>query len=160
MTYITPIPPLLRIHISIHSNSEITSDLGSPHDPLGIPLTPWAVPLGLVSPPPLRVFWSRALIWQQGSSKTLPSLLQTFWGQVFLPRRQEGRKEAFLLLPCCQVRVLAMGRTANALSCLAVSVAREGGLEETEDVDLWYLPVPNRRLSTCPGWWGGGLVRD
>ena len=35
-----------------------------------------------------------------------PSLLQTFWGQVFLPRRQEGRRVAFFLLPCCQIRTL------------------------------------------------------
>ena len=34
------------------------------------------------------------------------SLLQTSWVQVFLPRKQEGKKEAFLLLPCCQIRAL------------------------------------------------------
>ena len=41
----------------------------------------------------------RPLIWQLGAltrvEKTLPSLLQTFWGQIFLPRMQEGRKEVF-----------------------------------------------------------------
>ena len=51
-----------------------------------------------------------ALIWHQGALTrvgiTLPSLLQTFWGQVFLPRRQEGGKEVLVLLPCCQIRAL------------------------------------------------------
>ena len=49
---------------------------------------------------------SRVIIWQQGALTRvekcfLPSLLHVFWGQILLPRRQEGRKEAFLLLCCC-----------------------------------------------------------
>ena len=51
----------------------------------------------------------RAPIWQQGALTRVdfpPSLLQTLWGQVFLPRKQGGGKEVYLLLPCCQIRAL------------------------------------------------------
>ena len=40
-------------------------------------------------------------------------------------------------------------RRSRSVVCLAgAAVAAQ---EEPEDVDLWYLPVPNRRLTTCPG---------
>ena len=62
---------------------------------------------------------ARPLIWQQGAIARVekcfyPSLLLTFWGQVFLPRKQEGRKEALLLFPCSQNRALVLGRRGGS----------------------------------------------
>ena len=57
----------------------------------------------------------RPLIWQQGSltrvEKTLPSSppADFFGDRFFLPGKQEGRKEVFFLLHCCQVRAMHPG---------------------------------------------------
>ena len=53
---------------------------------------------------------ARPLIWQQGALTSLEEMLPSFpfWGPFFLPRSQGGSKEAFLLLPCCKIRALAI----------------------------------------------------
>ena len=87
-------------------------------------------------------------LWSDQSSNLAPAkkhflpshLLQSSWGQVSLPRKQEGKKEVFLLRRYCQIKGLEVTQMTSHEINLSTGIGQLTNTHQTKPIS-WLFPI-------------------